>query len=442
MPSHRLTASESLPRSHYFLTVSRGSAMRTVAIRAILTHIVLAVVPLLSIVGLGSTLYVVFHDDLVADLMRRQSAQQYAYEERIEGLQQELERQKSQARSDEKALGSRLQDLYARQARLEGRAAVVADLAAEVGSPLRRPEPAGRRPELPVAITGSVAPPPVAALGYAAPPKPHPIIEPATEGPVPGALPTHEDHAALPESEDLPLAVRLSAADRSLDRLETAQGDTMARLGTTAQRRATRIRGLIEEAGLSPERFMPRSTASGVGGPFVPLSDGPDGGFNRAVADLRVAVSAAAQLGSTLPRLPFGAPLLGRMEVTSPFGPRTDPFLGRPALHSGVDLREGFGTEIRATGGGRVVFAGVAGGYGNMVEVDHGNGLTTRFGHMGGFAVSEGQMVIRGTVLGYVGATGRATGPHLHYEVRIDGEPVDPTRFLAVADHLSEVASR
>ena len=123
-------------------------------------------------------------------------------------------------------------------------------------------------------------------------------------------------------------------------------------------------------------------------------------------------------------------PLSGHPDITSPFGARLDPFLGRPALHTGVDLREGYGSDIRATGAGRVVFAGVAGGYGNMVEVDHGNGLTTRYGHMGETSVVEGQAVARGTVLGHVGATGRATGPHLHYEVRIDGEPVDPIRFM------------
>ena len=90
---------------------------------------------------------------------------------------------------------------------------------------------------------------------------------------------------------------------------------------------------------------------------------------------------------------------------------------------------------------GRVVFAGAAGGYGNMVEIDHGNGLATRYAHLCGSASSEGQTVTRGDVFGDVGATGRATGPHLHYEVRIDGEPVDPMRFLH-ADRARELATR
>ncbi len=436
MPSHRLPPSEALPRSHYFITLSRGSGMRTVALRAALVHLVAVVAPLLLLVGLGSTLYLAFHDDLVSGLMRRQTALQYAYEERIEGLRQDLERQTDGARADQKKLDARLHDLFAREARLEGRASVVADLASEAGVP-------AHRSELPAAITGRVSAPPAAALGYAGYDKPHPIIEPAAAGPVgPGGITLHEDHAALPEEADVPLAVRLATADRSLDRMETAQSTAMTRIGMAANQRVARIRDLIEDTGLSPDRFGPKLSPSNVGGPFVPLPEGSDGAFDRAVADLRVTVSAAARLDGALPRLPFAAPLSGRLQVTSPFGARTDPFIGRPAMHTGVDLREGYGVDIRATGGGRIAFAGVAGGYGNMVEVDHGNGLSTRYGHMGSIAVSEGQSVTRGTVLGYVGATGRATGPHLHYEVRIDGDPVDPTRFLAVADRLSEVASR
>ena len=109
--------------------------------------------------------------------------------------------------------------------------------------------------------------------------------------------------------------------------------------------------------------------------------------------------------------------------VTSPFGYRADPFLGRLALHPGVDLAEAYGAEIHAAAAGRVVHAGPAGGYGNMVEIDHGNGLATRYAHMSETLVEEGQEVDKGAVLGRLGSTGRSTGPHLHYEVRVDGEP-------------------
>jgi murein DD-endopeptidase MepM/ murein hydrolase activator NlpD len=130
-------------------------------------------------------------------------------------------------------------------------------------------------------------------------------------------------------------------------------------------------------------------------------------------------------------------PLSGDPSVTSGFGYRADPFLGRLALHPGVDLAEAYGAEIHAAASGRVVHAGPAGGYGNMVEIDHGNGLATRYAHMSETLVEEGQEVAKGAVLGRLGSTGRSTGPHLHYEVRVDGEPVDPERYLRAGADLA-----
>ncbi len=411
--------------------------MRTVALRAPLVQAGLVMLFLAGCVGLASTLYVAFHDDLVAELMRRQGALQYAYEDRIDGLRQDLEHQRDQARADQAQIETRLHELVSREARLEDRAATVASLSGEGG-------PVSRRADLPPQITGALPPPPpaalpTAALGYADGGKPHPLVEPPARGPLDRGR--AEDHAFLLDDAHSPLGDRLGALGLALDRVEQAQAVSVTRIGAAARQRSARIRSLIEEAGLSPDRYLAHPGAAGVGGPFVPLPEGQDGTFGRAVAELRGAVATTAQLENALGRLPLATPLLGRLDVTSPFGARTDPFLGRPALHTGVDLREGYGTDIRATGGGRVVFAGTAGGYGNMVEVDHGNGVTTRYAHMGGIAVAEGRLVTRGAVLGYVGATGRATGPHLHYEVRIDGEPVDPTRFLAGSERLASLTA-
>ena len=126
--------------------------------------------------------------------------------------------------------------------------------------------------------------------------------------------------------------------------------------------------------------------------------------------------------------------------MTSTFGYRTDPFLGRPALHSGVDLREEWGEPVHVTAAGVVTVAGPTGGYGNMVEVDHGGGFSTRYGHLSSISVAPGQQLSPGAVLGRVGSTGRSTGPHLHYEVRIDGDAVDPSRFLRAATAQNGIA--
>ena len=148
-------------------------------------------------------------------------------------------------------------------------------------------------------------------------------------------------------------------------------------------------------------------------------------------------MAAAERLKALISFVPLRMPLSGDPSVTSPFGYRADPFLGRLALHTGVDLVQAYGAEIRATGAGRVTHAGPMGGYGTMVEIDHGYGLSTRYAHMSEVLVGEGQEVAQGTVIGRIGASGRSTGPHLHYEVRIDGEPVDPERFLRAGAQLS-----
>ena len=134
-----------------------------------------------------------------------------------------------------------------------------------------------------------------------------------------------------------------------------------------------------------------------------------------------------------MPHLPVRYPLIGDATLSSPFGYRADPFLGRAALHPGVDMVQPYGSEIKATAVGRVTHAGPMGGYGNCVEIDHGNGVATRYGHMSEVLVEEGQTVGVGEAIGRIGSTGRSTGPHLHYEVRVDGEAVDPERFLTAA---------
>ncbi len=116
--------------------------------------------------------------------------------------------------------------------------------------------------------------------------------------------------------------------------------------------------------------------------------------------------------------------------ITSSFGPRLHPIFGTVRMHTGIDFGAGFGTPIRAAAAGRVVSAGAMSGSGNVVVIDHGGGRGTLYAHQSGVAVAAGTQVQAGQVIGYVGATGYATGPHLHFEVRINGTPVDPMAYL------------
>lgn len=126
------------------------------------------------------------------------------------------------------------------------------------------------------------------------------------------------------------------------------------------------------------------------------------------------------------------APSLWPVEGTvgSSFGEREDPFNGEGAFHSGIDIDAPMGTPVRATGDGNVAEAGMASGYGREVVIDHGHDLSTVYAHLSGFAVLPGQHVTCGQIIGYVGESGRATGPHLHYEVRVHNVPVNPHKYL------------
>lgn len=116
--------------------------------------------------------------------------------------------------------------------------------------------------------------------------------------------------------------------------------------------------------------------------------------------------------------------------LTSRFGPRADPINGKAAFHKGIDLGAPTGTPIHAVRAGRVIFAGPHGGHGNLVEVDHGNGVITRYAHCSQIGVVEGQQIGENEVVGLVGNTGHSTGPHLHFEVHVDGRAVDPLSYF------------
>ena len=126
--------------------------------------------------------------------------------------------------------------------------------------------------------------------------------------------------------------------------------------------------------------------------------------------------------------------------ISSGFGYRADPFTGAGAFHAGLDFKGPYGAPIHAAAKGVVSFAGVRSGYGNCLEIDHGNGLLTRYAHMSAYRAQIGQAVKPGDIIGAIGSSGRSTGPHLHFEVRIDDHAVNPRPFLEAATHVLEKA--
>jgi murein DD-endopeptidase MepM/ murein hydrolase activator NlpD len=246
-------------------------------------------------------------------------------------------------------------------------------------------------------------------------------------------------------SQIVRLVVRDEIAQRdrfmreNLDAIAQKVGEVQAKL-VKLEAMGDRVAGL---AGVKAEELKPlRGTAApgGRGGPFVAL-DHPSldqlkaavEGVDR-VADASTDVMTLAEsrlLESRLQALmvPSSPPL--EVGVGSGFGFRADPFTGRAALHTGLDFPAESGTPIQAAAGGIVVTKESHVAYGNMLEVDHGNGLITRYAHCSSIDVEVGALVRRGQVVGKVGNTGRSTGPHLHFEVLVDGAPQDPAHFLA-----------
>jgi len=476
---------ESNAARRFCLTFAYGKGARTISVRPLIFYLIAGVLPVLGLWYLFATVYLIFRDDMLASLMNHQTEMQYAYENRVTTLRSQIDQLTTRRLLDEAALNSKMDDLASRQARIERRNAIVASLAERV---LPRPgsktqgdqtessgqdddhaNPATSRPSPNPLLSGAFSNALPKSVSAFAPTEniPHEAIsrEPLAQSPAAAAKP-RPDGFNLRHSEDLDLvspaaagkssdagdgAADLARMNAKLDRIETDQNRLVAQLQTPLIGEMARFRTVLAEAGLSVDRLALRDTfpadthrrhetgsnTAAVGGPFVPLNlDANGSAFERETVSLQEAITAVEHLRRTLSSVPLRKPLTGDPDVTSGFGGRLDPFFGRAAMHTGIDLREDYGTDVHATASGKVTIAGSDGGYGNLVEIDHGNGLATRYAHLSAILVSEGQVVQAGQVVGRIGMTGRTTGPHLHYEVRIDGEPVDPLRFLKAGTRL------
>ncbi len=190
---------------------------------------------------------------------------------------------------------------------------------------------------------------------------------------------------------------------------------------------------LLKKAGIAhPALHTQNSSAGGI------YQDIGSADLDTSMIAARRMIEQRIKLNAKVKALPFGRPLTS-FNISSSYGPRTDPFLGKTAMHTGVDFRASRGTPIKATGSGIVALSRYNGGYGLSVEIVHDNGFVTRFAHMQKLLVSEGQHIKIGDIIGTVGNTGRSTGPHLHYEVRLNGRPVNPMHYIRTGDRLAAI---
>ncbi|MBU6269465.1 MAG: M23 family metallopeptidase [Sphingomonadales bacterium] len=223
-----------------------------------------------------------------------------------------------------------------------------------------------------------------------------------------------------------------------LARMEARQLAFVEGLTRYADRQSETASQRIRRLGLDP-RMMLASMDRGeaMGGPFIPMATSADGSLDARFERLGLSLARMSALQSGLQRLPQVLPA-SLDYISSGFGYRSDPFTHSGAFHPGLDFRGPKGAPIYAAAKGRVSFVGQRSGYGNCVEIDHGNGLITRYAHMSGFRTTVGRQVGGGEQIGLIGSTGRSTGPHLHFEVRINDRPVNPRPFLEARNHVPQ----
>lgn len=250
-----------------------------------------------------------------------------------------------------------------------------------------------------------------------------------------------EEAASASTSEATKAVTKISAVmpeAAGLARLEARQLAFAERLTRFADRRAARAEKALRELGLNPRSIL-SSAGNAQGGPFEKLSTGRDGSLDPRFERLALSLARMDALERGLSSVPQVMPADMRM-ISSGFGYRSDPFHGGAAMHSGLDFKGRIGAPIHAAADGKVTFVGTKSGYGKVVEISHGNGMMTRYAHMSAWRAKAGQQVAAGEVIGLIGNTGRSTGPHLHFEVRIHGRAVNPRPFLETAPHVLEEA--
>ncbi|MEX0342845.1 MAG: M23 family metallopeptidase, partial [Erythrobacter sp.] len=226
-----------------------------------------------------------------------------------------------------------------------------------------------------------------------------------------------------------------------LARIEARQLAFVEGLTRYADWRAKKAAAALKSLGLNPEGMIRNADRSAMGGPLEKLATEADGSIDPRFERLGLSIARMAALERGLEGVPQVTPAHISM-ISSGFGYRRDPFTRRGAMHKGLDFKGAIGTPIRAASAGRVSFVGWKGGYGKTVEISHGNGLMTRYAHMSRFEAKVDQRVAAGATIGAIGNTGRSTGPHLHFEVRINNRAVNPRTFLETAPNVLEEIRR
>lgn len=394
--------------------------MRSYTIRPWLASTLLSAFLVFSVGYISATGYLVYRDQILSGSVEEKTRLRQSYEDRIAGLRRELDQVTSSKLVQSRTLETRISALQSRQDELINRQTAVDSI-------MMRAKKQN------------------VTLAY----PPAPTTRPGSR-PTP-SKPKRQKSSQLQVDHDFTLraAVRQSQNRRKttdkaetlgnlsqeLSSLATQQTATLSALMRGTNKSLRSLKRTVARAGIpSLVSSLPQTSFQNTGGPYEPLRF-RDLQFEDRVTMISDLLDKLDQSRKVVTQLPFGSPLTTG-KVSSRFGPRIDPFLKRPAMHSGLDFKARYGSPIRATGSGVVTRAERMGGYGLVVEISHGHGLSTRYAHMSRIKVKNGQSIAPGQVIGKVGSTGRSTGPHLHYETRLLGKPRNPKIFIDVGKDL------
>ena len=379
----------------------------------------------------GATAYLVFRDDLVSASYAKQARMKHEYEDRIAALRSKLDHITSRQLLDQQAIESRVRELVKRQE-------VIGSQGGRLGNLM---EKARARGISGVQTSNTI---PVPSVN---PVKPATGVDPLQTGsidtgkaPVIGNMTSTftirgaQETAtfAAPQTFGNAFSSQLfGEVASSIDLVEQNQKKQLDAMRIAANMRSHKIVQVLSNLG-----YKPVADSSSVGGPYEPI-DG-DADFENYLEAFEGSLLRYDQLSKKASGLPLAYPVRNP-NISSRYGHRVDPFNGRRAMHSGVDFRAPTGTPVMAAGDGKVVFASRKGGYGKMVEIQHSNGLATRYAHLSKINIKLGERVSRGTIIGKIGSTGRSTGPHLHYEIRGKKAAHDPARFMSAGRKVKDL---
>src|SRR5215468_3113365 len=393
-------------------------AGRQVRIGPIAFWVVVGTLVIMALWTISPATYFAFREDVLTRLVARHAEMKFGYEDRIAELRAQVDRFSSRQLLDQEQYEQKLDQILRRQTALESRASALNGL--------------GDMP-------GALRPP--ARGSWAGEPRPTPAKTSRDKGAfiLPFDRTTTDPNTGILAKGADGIGGVIARLQASLDRLEQRQTAMVDSIADNYDSKARRMRGVLIELGLDINKTASRDAAGALGGPFIPAQLPKEAmSFERQLHRIQVTRAQVTRLTRTLGAVPVRKPIDGELDLQSSFGVRIDPFLGKPAMHTGLDLHGETGDAVRATADGTVTAAGWSGGYGRAVDIDHGNGLSSRYGHLSSIDVRVGQSVKTGQIIGKVGSTGRSTGPHLHYETRLRGEAIDPHKFLRAGQRLAD----